>query len=109
MCCGRTDSGKRNGRGTQAAISNRSARTRIIEKLTFEQRLEGGEAVSHVDCWVDKSFRPWTMRPLTPGPGGVKFGLVPPHIHLALEGEDDAEASKIQALLQNNRSGALSS
>lgn len=65
------------------AISNRWVRTHIIEKLTFEQRVgEDRELVGDVDCWVDKSFRPWTTRPLAQG---VKSGLVSPRIQLALE------------------------
>lgn len=68
MCYGKVDQGKRNG-GTQVAVSNRLIRTSITEKLTCEQRFEGGQGVSHVDCWVvDKSFGPWTTRALAPGP-----------------------------------------
>lgn len=38
--------------GAGVAISNRLVRTSVIGKLTLEQRLEGGEGVSHIDCWA---------------------------------------------------------
>lgn len=54
-------------RGT-SATSNRLVKTSIIEKLDIEQIFEGGEGVSHGDCWgfFSHSSKAWVNMSIWP-------------------------------------------